>query len=392
MTERLFRTFFMGGFECSTHRLRSGKRLDLLESTQHLRYARQDFQRLKRQGIETLRSGIRWHLIEPTPYRYDFSSVLPYLRSVRDFDMQVIWDLCHYGYPEDLDIFSPEFVRRFRGLCAAFARVYRDETDQTPFFCPINEISFFSWGGGDVGYLNPFALERGFELKVQLAGAAIEGMEAILAVLPQARFVHIDPVINIVPAPDRPEDAQVAEGHRLEQYQAWDMIDGRIWNQIGGQPKYLDIVGVNYYHNNQWIHDSAPIYDRTDPLYRPFRDILREVYERYQRPIMIAETGIENEARPEWLRYVSSEVVAAVEMGIPVEGICLYPVVCHPGWDDDRHCHNGLWDYCDETGEREVYPPLATELAAQQQKIQAALAWRGQSTRRAEPRSKVLVS
>ncbi|PII37648.1 hypothetical protein T190_31055 [Sinorhizobium meliloti CCBAU 01290] len=61
-----------------------------------------------------------------------------------------------------------------------------------PFYSPVNEISFFSWGGGDAGYLNPFANGRGFELKVQLARASIEAMEAILAVDPRARFVHCD--------------------------------------------------------------------------------------------------------------------------------------------------------------------------------------------------------
>ena len=44
----------------------------------------------------------------------------------------------------------------------------------------------------------------------------------------------------------------------------------------------------------------------------------------------------------------------------------LYPIVNHPGWVDDRHCHNGLWDYADENGVREIYEPLAMELARQQ--------------------------
>jgi hypothetical protein len=48
-----------------------------------------------------------------------------------------------------------------------------------------------------------------------------------------------------------------------------------------------------------------------------------------------------------------------------VKGICLYPILNHPGWEDDRHCHNGLWDYPDETGEREIYRPLAEELGKQ---------------------------
>jgi len=52
----------------------------------------------------------------------------------------------------------------------------------------------------------------------------------------------------------------------------------------------------------------------------------------------------------------------AKEKGVPVEGICLYPIVNHPGWDDERHCHNGLWCYPDESGSREMYEPLAAEI------------------------------
>jgi hypothetical protein len=34
-TSRLFQSWFIGGFECSTHRRRDGRRLDLLASTCH---------------------------------------------------------------------------------------------------------------------------------------------------------------------------------------------------------------------------------------------------------------------------------------------------------------------------------------------------------------------
>jgi hypothetical protein len=58
-------------------------------------------------------------------------------------------------------------------------------------------------------------------------------------------------------------------------------------------------------------------------------------------------------------------VLMALEAGVPVEGICLYPIVNHPGWDDDRHCHNGMFDYADAEGGREVYQPLADEVDRQ---------------------------
>jgi beta-glucosidase/6-phospho-beta-glucosidase/beta-galactosidase len=368
MAEPIFRSFFIGGFECSSHRHQTGRRLDLLACTQHDRFVAADYRRLRERGILTARSGIRWHLIEPAPGRYDFTSFLPQLRSAGDCGIQVIWDLCHYGWPEDVDVFRPEFVRRFARLAREFARVYAGETDARLIFCPINEISFLSWAGGDVAYLNPHAVERGFELKAQLVRAAIEGAEAVWNVLPEARIAQVEPAIHIVARPERPQDAHAAACHRAAQFQAWDMLSGRMWPQLGGDPKYLDILGLNYYNRNQWYHGGGVI-DRLNPLYRPFADILREVHERYGRPMFVAETGVEDGGRADWLRYVTSEVLAALDDGLPVEGICWYPIVNHPGWDDDRPCHNGLWGFADEHGLRPIFQPLADELRRQQQRV-----------------------
>lgn len=321
----MFQSFFMGGFECSTHRVQSGKRLDVTAATGHDKFAAADYQRLQEQGIYTVREGLRWHLIEQTPGKYDFSSSLPIIRAARDMKMQVIWDLFHYGWPDDIDIFSPEFVSRFANMVRAFMEVLTEETDQTPFVTPVNEISFIAWAGGDVAYINPFAKGRGDELKIQLIKAAIAAIESVWEVNPRTRIVQIDPTINIIADPDKPEDRDAAEGYRLSQYQAWDMLAGRFRPELGGKEKYLDIIGVNYYDRNQWIHNEDPM-KYTDPLYRPFREMLQEVFERYRRPLFIAETGTEDDFRPVWFNYVCTEVMAAMKAGVPIEGICLYPI------------------------------------------------------------------
>jgi hypothetical protein len=54
---------------------------------------------------------------------------------------------------------------------------------------------------------------------------------------------------------------------------------------------------------------------------------------------------------------------------VPVQGICWYPIINHPGWDDDRHCHNGLFDYADEVGNREIHQPLAESILHQQERF-----------------------
>lgn len=359
----LFHSFFMGGFECSTHRLRHGRRLDMITASRHDTYAALDYHRLRAHGLLTARDGLRWHLIEPRPGQYDFSSVLPQIRAARAAGVQVIWDLCHYGWPEDLDVFEPAFIRRFAAMVRAFVQVLASETDDiVPFFTPVNEISFLSWAGGDAGHLEPYVSGRSFELKSQLVRAAIEAIETVWQRYPQARMVHPDPMVHIVADPLRPHQNDEAEGYRRAQFQAWDMLSGRLSPLLGGHPRYLDIVGVNYYCNNQWVYEGSML-SLDDPRRRPLHRMLEEIYDRYHRPMLISETGIEGDDRPGWLRHIGQEARTALALGVPVHGVCLYPVMNHPGWLDERHCLNGLWDF---DAARTVYTPLADELFAQQ--------------------------
>ena len=380
----IFKSFWIGGFECSTHRLPrrkalgrfAGQRLDLIAATRHDEFAEQDYARLQGAGIRTVRDGVRWHLIEKTLSRYDFSSLVPMLRAAHETQTQVIWDLFHYGWPDGLNIWGTAFVDRFARFARAVAAVILEETGGPIFVTPVNEISFVAWGGGDAGFLNPFAKRRGPELKAQLVRAAIAAIEAVREVDPAARICHAEPIIHIAADPDYPEEAAAAEAYRQAQFQAWDMIGGRLCPELGGRPEYLDILGANYYSNNQWIHQDPHIPPSrrrknvlllpSHPLHRPIREMFRELYERYRRPIFIAETGTEGEGRPSWLRYIGQEARALAAEGVPLEGLCLYPITDYPGWGDDRHCYAGLWGYADDEGNREMYEPFAEELAHQQ--------------------------
>lgn len=359
---RLFRSFVQGGFECSTHRLRSGRRLDVIAATGHDARAEGDYRQLARMGLRTLRDGVRWHLAERRPGRHDLSSFRPMAAAAVRAGVQVIWDLMHYGWPDDLDIWQPTFPDRFAAFARATAIAWRETTDAVPFWCPVNEISFFAWGGGDVGYLNPFGLGRGFELKVQLARTSIAAMHALRDVDPRARFVHCEPLIAIHHDHATGRPGTEADGWHQAQFQAFDLIAGRAWPQIGGDPSLLDIIGVNYYTNNQWIHGGPPI-DLDHPAYRPLSSLLFETYARYGRPLLISETGVEDGRRAPWLRYVMAEVARARARGVPVEGVCLYPILNHPGWDDDRDCQNGLLTQQMHGTERGVDPALAAAVA-----------------------------
>lgn len=363
--KKLFKSFLMGGFESSTHRKRGGERLDLISATRHDEFAEADYKRLVELGIKTARDGVRWHLIEYDPYKYDFSSLRNQIQAIHKTGIQVIWDLFHYGFPDDLDIFSPEFIARFAKFCAATVEFLKNEIGETLFVCPINEISFFSWIAGEVGGFYPFARNRGDELKRQLVKAAIHAIDAIRSVSGDVRFIQTDPAIHVTTGRQNAAARRRAENYRLAQFEAFDMLCGKKEPELGGHPKYLDIIGLNYYFHNQWFYPNRRKIMRGHDLYRPLCEILGEYYERYNRPMLIAETGVEDDERADWFRFICEETRRAQANGVPLEGICLYPIVNHPGWEDERHCHNGLWDYADDAGIREIYQPLANEVLLQ---------------------------
>lgn len=366
LMERLFNSYLMGGFECSTHRMGSGNRIDVIAATRHDELAEADYARLLSIGMKTARDGVRWHLIEREPFRYDFSSLEKQVEAAKETGIQIIWDLFHYGFPDDLDVFSPDFIERFARFCAATASFIKSEIKQTLYVCPVNEISFYAWAAGEVGAFYPYAKNRGDELKLQLVKATFAAIDAVRAVAPDTRFVQTDPAIHVVARKNASlAQRSAAEDYRRSQFQAMDILCGKARPELGGGAKYLDIIGLNYYFNNQWRFSSGRKILRGHPEYRPLREILGEFHERYGRPLFIAETGIENDPRPEWFRYVCEETRRAETPDFQLSGVCLYPIVNHPGWDDNRHCHNGLWDYADENGRREIYEPLAQEIIAQ---------------------------
>ncbi|WP_347917459.1 glycosyltransferase family 4 protein [Paracoccus marcusii] len=356
----LFTSVIQGGWESSTHRRRDGRRLDVIAAIGHDTHAAQDYLQLQGLGIRTCRDALRWPSIDAAG-ALDLGSWTPMLQAARDTGTQVIWDMMHYGWPDDLDVWSPAFVDRFARLARAAGRHHRQVTDAVPFWCPVNEISFLSWAGGDAGYLNPFAGGRGFELKVQLARCYLAARAELVAIDPRARFVTAEPLIAVQHADWTGRPLFEAHGWHDAQFQAFDLIAGRIWPQIGGSEAALDVVGVNYYWNNQWIHGGPPI-DVDHALHRPLSDLLVEIAARYDRPMMLAETGTEGARRAAWFDHVMTQTHHARRRGVRVEGVCLYPVADHPGWDDDRMCPNGLLGADPSSGARALYAPLARML------------------------------
>lgn len=345
-----FKTFFIGGYECADHINKHGNRVDLLQITAHDTRTEEDYILLSQLGIKTVREGIRWSVVEKTSGVYDFSEVLLRIKAAQKHGIQQLWDICHFGYPDGLMPTHPHFAARFANVCAAFTRFYCDHSTEPLIVTPINEISFISWLGGEARGTVPFAIRSGFDLKYHLCRAAIRGVQAIKAIEPAAQIMFVEPLIRVHPRTGEPE-CETITGFNEAQFQAMDMITGRMCPELGGRPEYMDFAGFNFYYNNQWEDGGYTIGWCTEKRRNCFSELLKHAADRYAIPVVLSETGHFLEDRGNWLKQITADCIKAIDAGVDLRGICIYPVLDRPDWDSFKYIHCGIWSY-DEQGER----------------------------------------
>ena len=360
-----FDSFFMAGFECSSHRRRDGVRLDLIRATGHDRHALLDYRMCKRFGFSTVRDGLRWHKIEKAPGKYDWSSWQPMLEAAEEAGVQVIWDLFHYGSPDHVDQGGEDFPRRFTDFALAAIELQQSISGRPPILCPLNEINFISWAVEVEYFPRVGPAEMGW-FKRQLVRTGTTAARAIKERWPKATLVWAEPLIHVAPHDHRRRTLRAAERNRAGMFEAYDWIMGRARPELGGDPSFVDMIGLNYYPHNQWYW-KGPTIPMGHHEYRPLADMLLEMGERYGKPIFLSETGAEGSGKPSWLHYVCNEVRDAMSRGADIRGICWYPITAYPGWDNSRHAETGLFSTVVANGTRHVDERLLAEFDLQRE-------------------------
>ena len=360
-----FDSFFLAGFECSSHRRRDGVRLDLIKATGHDRHVRADYRLCRELGFRSMRDGLRWHLIEKAPGKYDWSSWMPMLEAAEELGLQIIWDLFHYGSPDCIDQAAPDFPERFTEFAMNAIEVQQSVSKRPPFVCPLNEINFLSWAVDDGYFPQVGPKQRGW-FKDQLVKTAISAATAIRERWPKATITWAEPLIHIAPHDRRRRTIAGAQRNLEGMYEAYDWIMGLARPELGGDRSLVDLVGWNFYPHNQWYW-NGPTVPMGHHEYRPLADMLVEMAERYQKPIFLSETGAEGSGKPSWLHYVSNEVRDALARGADVRGICWYPITAYPGWDNSRHAETGLLSTVVADGSRHVDQRLLDEFVVQRE-------------------------
>ncbi len=375
-----FESFWMAGFECTDKLNAFGKRVDFLKTTGHLDMLESDYDNLDLFRIKTVREGIRWSQVEKKPYEYDWSTVEQMMECGKQKRIQQVWDICHFGFPDDLTPLHPLFTGRFAALCKAFVKFYRSvDPDSTLIITPINEVSFLSWLGGDVCGTVPYCKRYGWEVKYALMKAYIAGIEAAKEEDRNVRILTTEPLVNMV-APFNANKNQLSAARiaNESQFQVLEMLCGRMCPELRGRPEYLDILGFNYYYNNQWVNSTFEFIpwrnDFGDRRWKPLRNLLTDVYNRYNRPFVLSETSHPGVHRPFWIDFIANECAAVLAQNIPLWGICWYPIIDRPDWDhlDDPWHQSGIWDVIITDNNlltRSLHQPSADALFKAQQLI-----------------------
>jgi beta-glucosidase/6-phospho-beta-glucosidase/beta-galactosidase len=354
-----FASFWMGGYEGADHINGGGQALDMVRDSGHLDSLDDDYAAAASMGIRTVRESIGWRLAEPARGRYDLERTMRIARAAQRHGMQVLWNLMHYGTPADVSLFDDDLIDRFASFAAAVADRLASLHAQAPIYTPINEIGFLSWvvsSTTDIWPYRPAGTDggrgsevSGYAVKCRLVRAALAAMAAMRQVDPRCRFMHVEPVVHVVAPRDRPELAPLAAEVCSYQWQAWDLIAGRLEPQLGGHAQALDLIGVNHYHSGQWeVKTEARLRwhpNERDSRRRPLAALLDDVWQRYRRPLIVSETSHVGEARTAWLDEVAREVRQARAHGVPVQGLCLYPLIDRFDWNHTAQWHHsGLWD------------------------------------------------
>ncbi|MES2887211.1 MAG: hypothetical protein V4739_04280 [Pseudomonadota bacterium] len=357
-TPGLFRSFWMGGYEGADHVNTHGVPLDMTALSGHDVHLSSDHAAASALGVRCVRESIGWRLAEPQPGRFDFGRTLDVARSARQHGVQVLWTLMHYGMPSDLSLLDDRMIERFADFAAATAKALRSwHVEEPPVYTLVNEIGFLAWAAAQTHLIHLYGPDAdhgvgssevsGYQIKHRLVRATLAAMRAVRAVDPRARFLQVEPVVHVAAPVDRPDLEAAAAQVCSYQWQVWDLLAGRLDPSAGGHPGALDLIGVNHYHSGQWEVETEERlwWHRGDRRRRRFSELLRATWERYERPLVVAETSHIGEGRTAWLDDITGEVAHACRQGLPVWGLCLYPLINRPDWVDLSHWHHsGLWD------------------------------------------------
>ena len=359
------------------HPTRSGRVLDEYALIGHYDRWREDLDLVASSGVRTIRYGIPWYRVNPSPGVFDWSWADGVLEHLQRIGIDPIVDLMHYGTPLWLErsFVDPAYVDSITTYARAFAERYGSFAR---WYTPLNEPIVNSFWCGRSGVWPPHLRgERGYARVLLAIAAGVQStIRALREIVPGATIVQVEASESVVP--DDPSLGEAARRRLLESYLPTDLITGAVdethellpWLLAQGVApgalealrhggEAVDVMGVNFYpHISCRAVGGTPDAPRFRNRYGNGDDlavVLAGYARRYDVPVMVTETSdasVRFGRRERWMDESIRGVAAARESGVPVVGYTWFPVFSLIDWryrrgrlPMDRYWkHMGLWD------------------------------------------------
>jgi beta-glucosidase len=322
---------------------------DIFESTAHHINWKQDLDLLAGCGVTRLRYPVRWHRVEAEENNFDWSDTDRVLHHMRDNGFRPIIDLVHHtSYPRWLDggFADPRFGPAYLRYTETFALRYPWVEEYTLFNEPFSTLFLAGHEGIWPPYQHGMPTFVGQLLNVLPAVAAAS--RAYAGLLPGARHVWVDACEHHTGAgAGGSAYAAMANERRFLVLDSFlgkgydpDGPLGELLRDVGGErllelePGRVDILGLDYYAHCQWhFEDPGGSIYTPDPL--PLAAQINLYWQHYGLPCLVTETNIRGRTsdRATWFKYVLEQCERARGMGVPLRGLCWFPVIDSTDWD-----------------------------------------------------------
>jgi beta-glucosidase len=335
------------GIECSAP-LVDGRRVDELVKTGHVERYAEDFHLARGLGVEYLRYGIPFHLVNPAPGRFEWSWVDQALTACREAGLTPIADLMHFGVPGDLrDYQNPDLPERFRGYVRAFVERY----PWVRYFTPVNEPFITAAFSAREGYWNEQRTdERAFvRALLHVSRCVVIGAAEIRAARPDAVLIQAETCHYTHPLVPRAIDRaelenelrfatfEMAFGRDLPDVVVRHLVDHGAtreelgWFGLAGSDESW-IVGNDYYATSEFMI-GADGRLRSSGVRLGYYELAHQYHDRLRLPVMHTETNAAGRGAAAWLESQWTDIVRLRREGFPIRGFTWYGLVNHVDWD-----------------------------------------------------------
>ncbi|MEV4511236.1 family 1 glycosylhydrolase [Dactylosporangium sp. NPDC049525] len=293
------------------------RKLDEYELTQHYTRWAGDLDLVKASGAQTIRYGLPWYRINPSPGTFVWSWADRVVDRLCELGLEVIVDLVHYGTPEWLDnhFINHRYPQAVAEYAFALAERYGDRLTA---WTPLNEPQWTARLCGESGTWPPYLTgDDGYlQLMRAIAKGVVGSQRAITdATGGNATFVHVEASFRY-PSGDSGVlnerrwlcgdllNGMVGDGHPLLGYLREHGFTDDDLTWFAENPAVPDVMGINYYP--MWstlVHEDGTGRERDDGV-AGLEELVRETAARYGVPVMVTETSYEGTMaqRIAWLR------------------------------------------------------------------------------------------